>query len=102
MKLLNVRLSPEDARLVAALRAAGVSISEVVRAALRREGNRVIEAVHDPIEILDGIMRRFPAPQQSAATENGTERIDATDRRAVQRHIRARLRGQRRTRKQRA
>lgn len=87
MRLLNVRLTPEDEKLVDALKARGVSISDVVRRALREEGARVVDAERDPVAILEEIIRANPGPPP-------TPRVDTTDRRAVQEHIGTLLRAQ--------
>jgi hypothetical protein len=83
MSLLNVRLSEDDANLVRELRRRGVSISEVVRGAIRA---RAAEAVvpEDTDAILEEVFRRFPAVGSRHA-------VDTTDRRALQRFIRRRL-----------
>jgi hypothetical protein len=83
MGLLNVRLSEEDARLVRELKQRGVSVSDVVRAAIR---TRAAEAIvpDDTDAILDEMCRRFP--------EAGPPlRVDAGDRHAVRRLIRRKL-----------
>jgi Arc/MetJ-type ribon-helix-helix transcriptional regulator len=84
MGLLNVRLSEEDARLVRELKRRGVSVSEVVRTAIRA---RAVEGVvpEGTDAILDEMVKRFPEAGPSA-------RIDASDGRAVRRLIRAKLR----------
>lgn len=89
MKLLNVRLSPEDARRAAALRKDGVAVSRVVREAIRfayerraggRGGGRRASA------IMAEIYREHPDPPgRSRAVP------DPQDRRAVRRAIRKRL-----------
>src|SRR5207247_165362 len=46
-RLLNVRLSPDDEQLVKRLRARGISISELMRRALRAEATK---AAHEPVD----------------------------------------------------
>jgi hypothetical protein len=89
MPLLNVRLAPEDARRAKALRAKGVAISTLVRAAIRAEYDRRVVGGRRrsrPSRILAEILADLPDPPDLPPTE-----IDRTDRRAVRRHIAARL-----------
>jgi Arc/MetJ-type ribon-helix-helix transcriptional regulator len=80
---LNVRLSEEDARVVQELKRHGISVSDVVRNALRA---RAAEALvpEDTDAVLEEMFRRFPiaAPRL---------RIDVSDRRAVRRVVRRKL-----------
>ena len=87
-RLLNVRLTPEDELLAKRLRARGLSISEIVRRALREaaastDNNRV-----EPAELEAEMLRRYPTPAAGP-----TPRPDSLDRRAVREHIRSKLRG---------
>src|SRR5580704_153014 len=91
--LLNVRLSPDDARRAAELREEGVQISDVVREAIRAEylrrrpgrpGNR------RPSLIVKEILAALPDP-----AETPPRVVDPADRHAVRRHIAAKLRGRR-------
>jgi hypothetical protein len=91
--LLNVRLSPDDARRAAELREDGIQISDLVREAIRAEylrrrsgkpGDRrpsllvkeILEALPDPADMPDRI-------------------VDPADRHALRRHVAAKLRGRR-------
>jgi hypothetical protein len=90
MSLLNVRLSSDDARRAAALRKAGIRISDVVREAIRTEYLRrrsVKPGERRPSLIVLEILEALP---DSADTPRRT--LDATDRHAVRRHIAAKLR----------
>jgi hypothetical protein len=89
MSLLNVRLSPDDARRAAALRKAGIQISEVVREAIRAEYRRrgANAGVRRPSLIVKTILEALPDPPDMPRRT-----VDTTDRRAVQRHIAAKLR----------
>jgi post-segregation antitoxin (ccd killing protein) len=89
-RLLNVRLAPEDERLAQELRARGVSISDVVRRAIRSEARRVKAEPLAVDGLLEDIIARYPTPNAPAR-----KRPDAADRRAVGAHIRARLRTKR-------
>jgi len=89
MPLLNVRLSPEDARRAAELREDGIQISDVVREAIRAEylrrrpgrpGNR------RPSLLVKEILEALPDP-----ADLPPRAVDSTDRRAVRRHIAAKL-----------
>jgi hypothetical protein len=89
VKLVNVRLGPEDARRAAALRKDGVAISGIVREAIRtayerraggRDGGRRASA------IMAEIYRDHPDPPGRPRTTR-----DLRDRRAVRRVIRTRL-----------
>jgi hypothetical protein len=89
MSLLNVRLAPEDARLAAALREAGVPISDIVRSAIRAEYARRIGESRDrrrPSRIVADILASLPDPPDLPARG-----FEADDRPAMRRHIVARL-----------
>ena len=87
MSLLNVRLSPEDAELVRVLRQSGVSIADVVRAALRSRAKTIRKrTAADTDALLDEMIARYP---RSGRTRR---RVDTTDRAAMRRAIRAKLR----------
>jgi hypothetical protein len=85
-KLLNVRIGPEDERLARELRARGVSISALVRRALRMELQRMTAEPVDTDQLLDDIIARHPAPPGDRRKP-----IDTTDRLAVRKQIRRRL-----------
>jgi hypothetical protein len=91
MRLLNVRLDPEDAARVKALRARGIRVSTLVRSAIRaayeREGAR---GPADVQRILDEVYAQHPSPPKAALA-----RPDTRDRRKVQRYVRSRLRQRR-------
>jgi len=64
MKLLNIRLSAEDAKIVARLRRQGVNISSFVRDALRSEDKRR-QGSGKPLDVdrmLQEIYERNPEP----------------------------------------
>lgn len=89
MRLLNVRLNDEDSRLVQQLRDRGVSISDLVRGAIRAEASRAPK--REPLDVdamLAEIQRQYPTPPGAKSRP----RIDTTDRRAVQEFIRRKLR----------
>ena len=88
MRLLNVRLDDDDARLVRRLRDRGISISTVVRNAIRAEAKNQLGAAPDVQALLQEMQTRFPEPPGTPPRP----RIDTTDRRQVARAIRARLR----------
>jgi hypothetical protein len=90
MRLLNVRLRPHDARLVAALRRAGVPISRLVRDAIRAEHERRTRAGarrQTPAQLMAQIYADHPDPPGARP-----RRYDLRDRRAVRREITRRLR----------
>lgn len=88
-RLLNVRLGPEDERLVRHLRARGMPISEVVRRALRAAASTLAPDPSGVDRLIDEMLSRFPTPAVRPRARAGPR---ATDRRAVRRHIQARLR----------
>jgi hypothetical protein len=90
-RLLNVRLGEDDARLARGLRENGVSISELVREALRAEARRrqALQAF-DVDALLAEMIEAHPTPAQARSP-----RRTALDRRAVKATIRAKLRGRR-------
>ena len=85
-RLLNVRLTAEDERLVNQLRERGVSMSELVRQALRDAAQRVEASPCDPAEIEAEMLRLYPTPPGAKAAGP-----DASDRRALRDHIRKKL-----------
>jgi hypothetical protein len=89
-RLLNVRLGPEDERLARELRSRGISISELVRRALRSEARAMTAEPVDSDRLLDEIIALYPTP-----TDFAHERPNAVDRRAVRKHIQQRLRARR-------
>ena len=61
MRLLNVRLDDDDSRLVQQLRERGVSISELVRGAIRAEAKRAPK--REPLDVdamLAEIQKEYP------------------------------------------
>lgn len=89
-RLLNVRLTPEDELLAKRLRARGLSISEIVRRALREAAASADNPRVEPAELEAEMLRRYPTPAAGPAP-----RPDTRDRRAVREHIRSKLRGDR-------
>jgi hypothetical protein len=89
MRLLNVRLDDNDSRLVKQLRERGVSISDLVRGAIRAEARRA--PAPKPLDVdalLAEIQKQYPTPPGAKAAH----RIDTTNRREVRELIRSRLR----------
>ena len=88
MATLNVRLGDADARLVRELKREGVSISNLVRGALRGEAERTkARAALDVDALCAEMTKHYPTPDSAAS-----RRVDATDRRQVQKAIGERLR----------
>lgn len=90
MKLLNVRLGPEDARMAADLRKGGIQISRVVRDAIRAAHERQAVAPVSRMrarEIMTNIYREYPDPPNLPRATR-----DLRDRGSVRRVIRQRLR----------
>ena len=93
MKLLNVRLGPEDARRAARLREAGIPISRIVRDAIRVAHDRhaaARAARRSASEIMADIYREYPDRPNRPYGER-----DLNDRAKVRRLIRQRLRRRR-------
>jgi Arc/MetJ-type ribon-helix-helix transcriptional regulator len=91
MRLLNVRLSDEDARLAKELRDRGISVSDVVRAAIRAEATRArAPETLDVAQLLREMQQRHPTPPDATRVV-----AISRDRRAVQSAVRAKLRGRR-------
>ena len=88
VSLLNVRLGPEEERMAAALRSAGVAISGVVRQALRAEYERRVGGKRKlkGSQVVAAIIESLPDPPDLPARD-----FSSTDRRAVRRHVRAEL-----------
>jgi hypothetical protein len=89
-RLLNVRLTAEDERLVKQLRARGVSLSTLIRRALRDAAEHLENAQIDPAIFEAEMFRLYPTPPGTA-----TARPDTLDRSAVRQHIRKKLRARR-------
>ena len=83
---MNVRLDERDARAAARLRAKGISLSDVVRSALRAEDQRR-SMRKDADEVVAQMMERFPTPEDATRS-----RVSPLDRQGVQKLIRSRLR----------
>jgi post-segregation antitoxin (ccd killing protein) len=91
MKLLNVRLNADDARLAAQLRDAGIEISRVVREAIRAEhGRRAGRQRPRASELMAAIYAAHPDPPGLRP-----RRHDARDRRGARRVIVRKLRRRR-------
>src|SRR5262249_9602704 len=89
VKLLNVRLSPDDARRAAALRKDGIAVSRLVREAIRTAYDKrpgVGEGGRRASAIMAEIYREHPDPPGRLRTATAPRH-----RRAVRRAIRARL-----------
>ena len=86
-RLLNVRLDDEDANIARQLRARGVSISAVVRRALRNEAKKLAAEPVDSSGLIDELLSRYPTPKGALPT-----RLSATDRKAVRERIADKLR----------
>lgn len=90
MKLVNVRLGPEDVRMAERLRKDGTPISRVVREAIRAEYERHMAsrpARRRPAEIMATLYRELPDPPAETS-----RKPDLRDRRSVRRRILRRLR----------
>lgn len=85
--LINVRLDPDDVLLARKLRARGISISDVVRRALRAEARKLDAEPVDVDSVLADMMRLYPTPPDFEEPALP----DTRDRRAVREHIRAKL-----------
>ncbi len=89
-RLINVRLTPEDERMVARLKARGVSISEVMRRALRAEAGQPDERSVDSELLVADMLAAYPTPKNAPRRA-----VRASDRHAVRKHIQSRLRARR-------
>lgn len=85
---LNVRLTEEEARMAARLRAEGVQISGLAREAIRAEYERRIErrGERSPVAVVRGILADPPDPEDVPPRPFATN-----DRRAVRGHIEEQL-----------
>jgi len=92
MKLVNVRLSDDDAAKVADLRREGVELSEVVREAVRARHLTLQPALSpkDVEPLLESIYARHPL-----TAKDERPAVDTTNRRAMQKFIRSKLRRRR-------
>ena len=93
MRLLNVRLGPEDSRIAAELRKEGVQLSRVVREALRAAhtvGGASRSRRRRASDIMAEIYAQFPDPPGLAR-----RRFDLRHRRSARRAIAARAKRRR-------
>ena len=89
MRLLNVRLDDNDSRLVKRLRERGVSISDLVRGAIRAEARRAPNP--GPLDVdalVSEIEKQYPTPPGAKKRR----RIDTTNRQEVAEFIRGKIR----------
>lgn len=94
MPLLNVRLTPDDARRAAALRESGVPISRLVRQAIRTEYERRLRRRRPgrrPCAVMAEIYPEYPDPPDLPPRD-----YDVAERAAARRAIVETLRGKRR------
>lgn len=89
VKLLNVRLGPEDESMAAALREEGVEMSSLVRDAIRTEyGRRRRKLRPEDVDgLLAEIYARHPEPEGPAKPT-----VDILDRRAFREYVARRIR----------
>jgi post-segregation antitoxin (ccd killing protein) len=80
--LLNVRLSADDARLVRALRARGVAISDLVRRAIRAEA-AAVSTPSDTDEVLRTMIARFPMVERPAVRSSDRHELRAAVRKRL-------------------
>jgi hypothetical protein len=88
VKLVNVRLSDDDAAKVADLRQHGVELSAVVREAIRARHLAVRPTLRprDVRPMLEAIYARHPLDE-----DHDEPGVDTTDRRAMQQFIKTKL-----------
>jgi hypothetical protein len=82
--LLNVRLGPQEVRIVRGLKRRKINVSALVRRGLMSAGAALL--ANDPqqeTELIEKVIRDIPAPPRKGP------RLD--DRRAVQAHLRKKL-----------
>ncbi len=94
VKLLNVRLGPEDARMATALRTNGIQLSQLIRQAIRTEYARRLAgrvSRRRPSDIVREITAAHPDPADLPARAD-----DVHQRRTARSAIQARLRRGRR------
>lgn len=91
VKLLNVRLGPEDAAMVAELREEGVEMSSLIRDAIRTAYGRRLRRLRpgDVDALLAEIYERHPEPPGDASPT-----VDIIDRRAFREHVARRIRAE--------
>jgi len=91
VRLLNIRLSKQDAAVVDQLRQKGIVVSDLVRVALHDEYSRQQEKLpSSPADLLELLHKKYPGP-----SGHKSRRIDTTDRKKVAAHLRERLKKRR-------
>lgn len=86
MKMINVRLNHDDERRAEALQKSGVTVSEVVRRAIREEYERRVGTPRPAgwaAKLVADVIRRHPSKARAA--------VASTDAAGARKHIRARL-----------
>lgn len=93
MASLNIRLTSDDSRAVAELRAENVNVSELLRRALHdAAGKRRIKKIVWNKARVDALFAKLDAMSEGAPIpEYIREGIDTTDRRAMSAYIRRKL-----------
>ncbi|HEY4393113.1 MAG TPA: hypothetical protein VGP64_03580 [Polyangia bacterium] len=89
MRLLNVRLDDKDSRLVQELKERGVSISDLVRGAIRAEARRAPKT--EPLDV-DALVAEIEGTYPTPPRAKKRRRIDTTNRREVAEFIRGKIR----------
>jgi hypothetical protein len=88
MRHLTVPLGEDDARLLRVLRQRGVSVSKLIRDAIRTEAGRKQVRPRDVAAILAEMDQLYPVSSSA-----GGSQVDGTDRKRRRRLIRKKLRG---------
>lgn len=91
MKMINIRLNPDDERRAEALQKSGVTVSEVVRRAIREEYERRVGTPRPAdwaAKLVADVIRRHPTKTRAA--------VASTDVEGARTYIRARLSRKRR------
>ncbi|MSP26633.1 MAG: hypothetical protein EXR75_16090 [Myxococcales bacterium] len=89
MTIANIRLAPDDAMRVKALRGAGIPLSTLVRAAIRAEYERRIAGLvagSRPSRIVADILLSLPDP-----ADLPRRGFESDDRHALRRHVAQKL-----------
>jgi hypothetical protein len=94
VKLVNVRLDPEHARLAADLQAEGIELSALVRRAIR-DAHRTNIAARRDAAVIDDVLQRIYDELPDPATLPERD-VDVRDRAAVRHAVGRRARRQRR------
>ena len=86
--LVNIRLGPDDEALAQRLQDRGISLSDLLRRAIREEAARLAQEAVDVEGLIREMVTLYPTPEEIGGP---VDYPDTTDRAAVRRYIQGQL-----------